>query len=94
MWGLRNGVHFAVLYAVLATALGVALNRLCALIRLRSAWARAPLKLAVVVAVLCAIGWALPALAFDWQNTTPGVVFVSVLFGTQASLFGDLTTLV
>lgn len=29
--------------------------------------------------------------AFEWQNITPGLFFVSILFGLQSSLFSDLS---
>lgn len=50
-------------------------------------------KLAVIAAVFLALQYALPYFALDWQNTTPGLFFVSVFFGLQASTFADAQSL-
>lgn len=89
-----QGAAALAVYAVAGLALGLAAEafnrwvsaRLCE--RKPCARALAP-KLVVAAAAFVALQAAFPDFALDWQNTTPGVFFVGLFFGMQASLFAD-----
>ena len=85
-------------YSVLGIALGVGVNKLNRFLsrQLRrvyaSRWASIPLKLLPVGLVLVALHWQFKDFSDNWQNTIPGLFFVTFFFGLQTSLLEDVLT--
>lgn len=77
--------------------LGLAIN--AAMVKLKERLKLSPLMaVAIHITVLILILYIIETkistrFAFEWQNITPGLFFVSILFGLQTSLFSDLSNL-
>lgn len=97
----KSVIHFtlvALLYFAVGIALAVIVNKIST--KLQSTWeldVYSGTGIQILLTILALYGietFVSPQFALDWQNTTPGFIFVSMIFAFQPNLIKNIESII
>ena len=95
----QTSIQAILVYSIIGTAIGLTVDNVNKKVSIaipdlnRNKWIRALIKLIILGVTLLSVHRMFPSFASDWQSTTPGLFFVSFVFGLQSDLMSSLSQL-